>query len=119
DSKPAQVVVTVTATPSESAAADEGEDAADPEESESVDPVVPATAAIGDTVRVGDWDITITDLVLNANEMVRAANEFNETPRGQYVVVTYEGVYRGSQRTADITELTWQFTTSDNRLLES
>lgn len=126
DSEPVKVIVTVTATPTEDTTApattdevdDSFEEATETTE-DSEDSGIPATANIGETVDVGDWDVKITDLVLNANDLVHSANPYNSKPKGQYVVLTYEAVYRGSLRTSDAyVDLTWQFTTPDNRLID-
>jgi hypothetical protein len=70
-----------------------------------------ATAQLGDLVTVGDWDVKVTRVVANSNDVIAKANEFNEKPRGQFVLVTYEATYTGSERTADtFADLTWSFT---------
>lgn len=87
------------------------------EEPEETENAAPATAQLGDLVTVGDWDIKITDVTLDAAEQMRKANQFNDKPKGVYVLVTYEATYTGPERTADVwADLTWSFTTTDNQI---
>ncbi|WP_235734965.1 DUF4352 domain-containing protein [Nocardioides alcanivorans] len=84
---------------------------------ETSSPVAPT--ALTDTVAVGDWTVTITDVDRDADKAVHKANEFNDDPRGVYVLVTFEAVYNGAERTADIGDLSWRLTTSDNQVVET
>jgi hypothetical protein len=59
------------------------------------------TAEVGDTVTMGDWDVTVTKVVKNADGIIRDANQFNDPAEGQYVLVTIEGTYNGSERKGD------------------
>lgn len=95
------------------------DDAADTVVDEPEPEVEPAetTAVVGDTVEVGDWSVTVTEVALNANEVIHRANQFNEQPKGQYVLVTYDATYQGGERTADAyMDLTWSLTGSDNKI---
>lgn len=75
------------------------------------------TAKIGDTVAVGDWDVKVTKVQLNANDVMRHANMFNDKPKGQYVLVTYQATYKGNERTADtMVDLQWTYTTTDHQV---
>jgi hypothetical protein len=85
------------------------------EESSEV-PVIPITAKVGDTVRIADWDATVTKVTTKLSmRTVTAWNQFNEKPaKGQYVLVDYSAVYKGSARSADAsTALTWNFGGAD------
>ena len=85
------------------------------EEAESTD----TTASLGDTVEVGDWSVTVTEVALNADAAIRKANMFNEKPRGQYVLVSYDATYNGAERTADAwMDLTWTLTGNDGKVLD-
>lgn len=76
-------------------------------------------AQLGDTVELGDWEVKVTNVQLNGNETIQSANEFNEKPKGQYVLATYEATYVGDDRTSDtMFELTWTYTGSDNQVYE-
>jgi hypothetical protein len=124
-SKPAEKTVTVEKTVTETVPA-EAEEADDlvVEEAEADDEVgetEPAdeTASLGDTVEVGDWSVTVTKVALNANAAIQKANMFNEKPRGQYVLVSYDATYNGSERTADAwMDLTWTLTGNDSKILD-
>lgn len=76
-------------------------------------------SAIGDSVELGDWTITITEVEKNANATIAKANEFNDAPKHQFVMLTYEAVYNGEERTASVdADLTWSLTTSDAQVLD-
>lgn len=82
-------------------------------------PEVPPTAAVGDTVSVGAWDVRVLDVALDANSAIAEANEFNETAAGRYLLVTYEATYTGPDRIGDsLIDLTWSFTTTDAQVNE-
>jgi hypothetical protein len=93
-------------------------EASKPESSEP-ETSAPSMPKLGDLVTVGDWDVKITKVVLDAEAQMRAANQFNDRPKGQYVLVTYEATYTGPERTADAwMDLTWSFTTTDSQVNE-
>ena len=95
---------------------DSGSDEADTEPAAEE---VPATASLGDTVEVGDWDVTVTQVALNANRAIAQSNMFNDKPKGQYVLVTYKAKYNGADRTADINwGLDWSFTGTNSRVYD-
>ena len=78
---------------------------------------VKPTAKIGDTVTVGAWDVKVTGVQLQANQIIHQANEFNDKPAGQYVLVNYEATYNGEERIADtIVDLSWSFTGTDAKV---
>ena len=75
------------------------------------------TASLGDTVEVGDWSVTVTKVVKNASDLIHQTNEFNDLPKGQYVLVTYEATYNGAERTADVQmDTTWTFTDNASKI---
>ena len=79
------------------------------------------TTAIGDLVTIGDWDIRITKVTQDADDIIAGANMFNDKPRGQYVMVTYDATYHGTERTGDVEmgDLWWTFTTPDQKVHET
>ncbi|MDN5895223.1 MAG: hypothetical protein L0H93_14520 [Nocardioides sp.] len=80
-------------------------------------PVEPS--AIGEPVELGDWTITVTKVEKNADATITKANEFNDKPRHQYVLVTYQAVYNGEARKASAEDdMSWSFTTSEAQVLE-
>jgi hypothetical protein len=87
------------------------------EEAQDAEPDAPQTAALGDTVDLDSWDVKVTEVALDADAVVAKANQFNDRPKGVYVLVTYEATYTGAERTADVwSDLTWSFTTTDARV---
>lgn len=69
------------------------------------------TTPIGTTVNVGDWDVTVTEINENANNVIAGANMWNDKPEDQYVLVTYSATYIGSERKSDVgSDLSWSLT---------
>ncbi len=99
---------------------EEAQDEADPiVEEEAAEDEAPTVATLGDLMSVGDWDVKITEVALDANAVIHKANMFNDKPKGQYVLVSYEATYNGAERTADTGfDLTWSFTTTDSQVSE-
>jgi hypothetical protein len=53
--------------------------------------------ALGKSAEVGDYTVTVTSVTQDADDLVAAANEFNEAPQHQYVVVDLSVVYNGTE----------------------
>lgn len=86
---------------------------------EAVEEEAPATATVGDTVTIGDWDVKVTDVRLNADRVIAEANMFNDKPKRRFVLVTYEATYHGPERKADTEmDLTWTVTNETNKVLD-
>jgi hypothetical protein len=118
----AAATVTVVTTVVQSGSADAGSTAPttpEPTEPATPTPTTPDSPQLGDLVTVGDWDVKVTDVVLDASDLLRRANPYNDRPKGQYLLVTYEATYTGHKRTADAWDLTWSFTTSDSQVHDS
>jgi len=82
------------------------------------EPVSP-TFALGEVARVGDWDVRITDIDRDATRLLLNVNQYNDPPRHQYVLVTYEATYWGDSPTGDAyMDLMWDFVGTDNLLYE-
>jgi hypothetical protein len=121
EDKPAAVKVKASspAPVLQSESTDSSSVSSDPSESasESTPTPPPSGPTIGDLVTVGDWDVKVTKVVLDAVAQIRAANQFNDRAKGQYVLVTYAATYNGPERSADaFIDLTWTFTTSDQQV---
>lgn len=79
-----------------------------------------STVTVGEEFAVGDWTVTVTEVVTNANDAIAAANEFNEQPQGQYVLVSYDATYGGNEPTADAwAELFFSFAGGDDVIYET
>ena len=98
-----------------------------PQESESViieDDDSPApdgtpNPTLGSTVNIGDWQVTVTKVIKNANSAIHHANEFNDKPSGQYVLVEYTAKYTGDDRKKDADYyLEWSFTDSTETVID-
>lgn len=101
--------------PSESDAASD-EPVVDAEEPDEVDEA-PELAKVGATVSVGSWDVKVTEINLDAGAIISRANQFNDPPKGQYVLVTYEATYTGNERMSDVEwDLSWSFTDTDQKV---
>jgi len=117
---PGEVIDTTEATAGDSATAEASatEESTAFEESVTEEPT-PTGTQVGDLVEVGSWDIRVTKVQTNADEIIEHANSFNDKARGQYVLVTYKATYTGSERTADVTnDLSWSFTSADSRVFD-
>jgi hypothetical protein len=76
------------------------EDAADGERAvtEEVAEAAQADAlALGESAVVGDYSVAVQSVQLDADELVAAANEFNEPASGQYVVAELAVEYTGTE----------------------
>jgi hypothetical protein len=80
-------------------------------------PTEAAAPQLGDTVKVGDWQVRVVAVNTNANAAIHAANMFNDRPKGQYILATYTAKYTGHDRTGDPTmDLEWTMTTPDKKV---
>jgi hypothetical protein len=90
------------------------------EDAETVTTTVPPEpSAIGDVVTVGDWSVTVVEVERNADKTIKKANPYNDPADFDYLLVTYEATYQGSDRTADVTsDLSWSLTTAAQQVLD-
>jgi hypothetical protein len=91
----------------EGAPVDPGAEEATAETSEVVPLGVPA--------QVGDYEVTLDAVELNANETVVGANDFNEPPTGQYVITQLTVTYTGAEEGTPGFDLTAIFHGTDSR----
>jgi hypothetical protein len=70
---------------------------------------------IGEAATVGDYDVTVTGVITDADEIVAGANQFNEPPTGQYLVVEMSVQYNGTAEGSVFWDLTYVFNGTDNR----
>ncbi len=79
---------------------------------------VDATADVvplGVPVQIGDYEVTVDAVELNADATVAAANQFNEPPTGQYVIAQLSATYLGAEEGTPGWDLTAVFHGSDAR----
>jgi hypothetical protein len=76
----------------EDSAADKGV-AAEPEEVEAAADALP----LGQSATVGDYQVAITAVNTNANDVIGEFNKFNEAPANQYVLVDLAVTYQGGE----------------------
>ena len=91
------------------------DDAPEPEEgSDSADPSAEGTrttpAALGATARIGDWEVTITDVDLDATAVVLEENQFNDGPADgrSFVLWSIEAIYNGDDSGTAWVDLNWK-----------
>lgn len=102
--------------PSEDASEDAGDEPSE-DASEDAGEAPDGTASIGDEITVGDWTVVVTDINTNADSVIARANQFNEAPKGTYVLVSFDATYNGDERTADANwDLQWNATTPDQKI---
>jgi hypothetical protein len=67
-----------------------------------------APVAAGETVRVGEWDVTVLSAIPDATEAVLAENEFNDPPAEgrQFLMVEVSATYEGAESEEVFTGLT-------------
>jgi hypothetical protein len=63
-----------------------GSEEAPVEADEEVASAVEETVPLGVSSQIGDYQVTVDAVELNANATVAGANQFNEPPAGQYVI---------------------------------
>ncbi|WP_425607004.1 hypothetical protein, partial [Ornithinimicrobium faecis] len=74
---------------------------------------------MGATADVGEYAVTVTDVQLNANDAVKAANDFNDDPTGQYVLVSLDVTYNGDEEGDPWLDLMVELAGSDARIYDS
>jgi hypothetical protein len=75
----------------------------------------PETVPLGVPAQVGDYQVTVDSVELDANAAVAAANEFNEPPTGQYMLIQLTATYLGADEGQPGWDLTAIFHGSDAR----
>lgn len=70
---------------------------------------------LGTPAQVGDYEVTVDSVELDANASVAAANDFNEAPAGQYVVTQLTVTYTGTEEGMPGWDLSAVFHGSDAR----
>lgn len=76
-------------------------------------------SAIGEQVTVGSWAVTVVEVDRDAARAIERANSYNDPAEEQFLLVTFEATYQGTERSADVTsELDWSVTTSAQQILE-
>jgi Domain of unknown function (DUF4190) len=91
----------------EEAPVDPGAEEAVAETSEAV--------ALGVPAQVGDYEVTVDAVELDANETVAGANDWNEPPTGQYVIAQLTVTYTGAEEGMPGFDLTAIFHGTDSR----
>lgn len=96
----------------------------DAEEEEADEPTTEAAEdsgelGIGGRGTIGDYSVTVTGVELNANEAIKAANEFNDDPTGQYVLVSLAVTYAGSDEGNPGFDLSVELAGSDSRIYDT
>jgi hypothetical protein len=85
--------------------APEGDEAAPPSE----------TVPLGVPAEVGDYTVTVDSVQLDGNALVAGANQFNDPPNGQYVIVQLTTTYLGTEEGMPGMDLTAVFHGTDAR----
>jgi Domain of unknown function (DUF4190) len=71
--------------------------------------------ALGVPAQVGDYEVTVDAVELDANETVAGANDWNEPPTGQYVIAQLTVTYTGAEEGMPGFDLTAIFHGTDSR----
>ncbi|MFJ7748905.1 hypothetical protein ACIQXM_02985 [Arthrobacter sp. NPDC097144] len=75
----------------------------------------PAILPLGTEAEVGDYAVAVSSVQLDATDAILGFNEFNQPPEGQYVLVTLDVVYNGTEEGDPWLDLNPKFVGSDNR----
>lgn len=89
-----------------------------PPASPSADPTGSAPAAplaFGQVSSTGKYDVTVTAMNPNGNEIVATQNQFNEPPTGQYVLVDVSTTYTGDETGTPWMDLSFKYQGTDAR----
>jgi len=72
-------------------------------------------APLGTVVRIGDWEVTVTDVTKNANKLVANENQFNDKPAEgfQYVLWSIDAKYVGDSSATFWIDSTWKVVGSE------
>ncbi|MBF4993241.1 DUF4190 and DUF4352 domain-containing protein [Arthrobacter gandavensis] len=70
---------------------------------------------LGTAGEVGDYAVTVSSVQLGATDAILGFNEFNQAPEGQYVLITLDVVYNGTEEGDPWLDLRTNFVGSDNR----
>lgn len=99
--------------PDEAAASDEAEDEA--ALGTRTNPLPLSTR-----IEMGDWEIEVVDLNLDATEEILAENQFNDPPEDgkQFVVFTVEATYNGEESGLAWTDFSWGIVGSEGNTFD-
>jgi hypothetical protein len=119
-SSSSEVAVAAPAAPSAPVAEESvTEEPAEVTDEPSTESKIQTSFKVGDTAKVGDWEVTVTKVTKPTDKQVKAWNQFNGAAKGQYVLAAYSAKYVGSERTADVRfDLTWKFGGSDSQVYD-
>lgn len=76
---------------------------------------------VGTTAKVGSWEVAVTEVNTNANDVVAQANTFNEPPveGSQYVLVTVNAKYVGDESGTFWVDMSYKFYGSGGNTFDS
>ena len=87
----------------------------DPGVAEEEAPAAQEIVPLGAPAQIGDYQVIVDTVELNANETVAGANDFNEPPSGQYVITQLTVTYLGAEEGTPGFDLTAIFHGTDAR----
>lgn len=97
-------------TSSSAPAAPDDDEQSSPAEDEPADEV-----PLGTPAQIGDYEVTVDSVQLDADDVVAGANQFNDAPTGQYVLAQLTVTYNGAEEGFPGMDLTAIFHGSDAR----
>ncbi|SOC50285.1 hypothetical protein SAMN05660748_3031 [Blastococcus aggregatus] len=74
-----------------------------------------AVLSLGQSGQLSEYTVTVDSVTANGNEIVADANQFNDPPTGQYVLVDMTVTYNGTDDGDPWLDLTTEFVGSDAR----
>lgn len=73
----------------------------------------------GETAELGGYTVSVSEVQLDANEAVQGANSFNDSPEGQYVLVSLDLTYNGDEEGDAWLDLSVKLSGSDSRIYDT
>ena len=74
-----------------------------------------AVLPLGADAEVGEYTVTVSNVQLDATDAILGFDEFNDPPDGQYVLITLDVVYNGTEEGDPWIDLATKFVGSDSR----
>jgi hypothetical protein len=74
-----------------------------------------APVPLGQPAPVGDYAVTVTNVILDGDAIVAQASQFNDTPAGRYVIVEVTAQYVGYTEGTPFWDLSYVFNGTDSR----
>jgi hypothetical protein len=118
-SSPSQTSAPAASTAAPTTDEPDAEATEEPAAEDETEVAIPTSFKVGETAKIGDWQVTVTKVYKPTSKQVKRWNQFNDKAKGQYVVANYTAKYVGTERTADVgSDLSWKFGGSNGQVYD-